>query len=336
MQNSIQVRRGKYWVPWLVSSNLLAISACIFFGFLYVNVIYSAFSPDHWLDLRVYEEVFNDPYYHYAQLNRTWVSWIKDEPLWYEAVLAARSATWTYTETINFISVISISIISYVIYRLVNNKLWPLILLINPSTIDLIIAQVRSALAFSIFLISFLNPPWIVRIILIVCAGTIHTSMYLFGSIYIFISLYQEYGKSISVLNYKLSIILCSLIIAFIVSIAAPLILGAIGDRRVIIETEVLGILFSLTWLSLAISYYLISKFDSFIFPHFFYSICVLIGLFSIFTGSYGSRYIAVAIPFLIIMIARQPVIQRNFLLSHYAIVMAAYYYFYLTQAGVL
>jgi hypothetical protein len=336
MISSFQVQRGKYWVPWLISYDLLAISACIFFGFLYVNVIYNAFSPDHWLDLRVYENVFNDPYYHYAQLNRTWLSWIKDEPLWYETVLALRSTAWTYAETINLLSIIAISIISYVIYRLSHKKLWTLVLLLNPSTIDLVIAQVRSAFALSILILVFLRPPWILRILLIIAAGTVHTSMYLFGAIYIFLCFYEQNSMRYKFLEYKILHFIISLSIALLISFAIPFVLGAIGDRRVSIKAEVVGVLFSLSWLTILINYYVFSKFDSNIFPGFFYSICVFLGFFSIFTETYGSRYIAVAIPFLVVIIARQPKIPQRVLLLHYGAVIAIYYYFYLIQANLL
>jgi hypothetical protein len=336
MYRATQDRQDIYRAPRLISAHLLAISACIIFSICYVNGIYDAFGADHWLDLRAYESVFNDPYYHYAQLNRSWISWIRDEPLWYETVLAARAASWTYTETINILSVVSAALISYMVYRLCNKKLWPLIMMINPSTIDFLIAQVRSALAFSVLMIIFLNPPWWIRILVIVTAGTIHTSMYLFGALYVLIMLYSRYVPKYHFLKYKVFIVTAAATIAFIVSFAAPYILGAIGDRRVNIDTDALGVLFSLAWLSFVVSYYAIAKYDEQIFPHFFYTICAFIGLFSIFTDAYGSRYIAVALPFLIIMIARQQGAQRRWLLIQYCAAISAYFYYYLSQAGVI
>lgn len=336
MDIPIQDQRNMLRMHGLVSSNWLAIGVSIIFGYLYVNVIYNAFGADHWLDLRAYESVFNDPYYHYAQLNRSWISWVRDEPLWYEAVLAARSATWTYTETINFISIVSTIIISFVIFKLANNKIWPILFLINPSTIDLVIAQVRSAFALAVLMIALLNLPWWIRILLLITAGTIHTSMYLFGVLYLFIMLYSKISNKYVFLKSKPILISSALFIAFVVSFAAPVVLGAIGDRRVNIETDALGLLFSFTWLTFVVSYYAVGKSDDFLFPHFFYTICTLIGLFSIFSDAYGSRYIAVAIPFLIIMIARQEVKPRRWLLLQYTSIMLIYYYFYLWQAGVI
>jgi EpsG family len=336
MNRAIQDPRDIYRAPRLISAHLLAMSVCIIFSICYVNGIYDAFGADHWFDLRTYESVFNDPYYHYAQLNRSWISWIRDEPLWYETVLAARAASWTYTETINFISIVSAALISYIIYRLCNNKLWPLILMINPSTIDLLIAQVRSALAFSVLMIVFLNPPWWIRLLIIVMAGTIHTSMYLFGALYIFILIYGRYASKYQFLKSTVFLITAAALVAFMISFAAPYILGAIGDRRVNIATDALGFLFSLAWLGFVVSYYAIAKFDEQIFPHFFYSICAFIGLFSIFTDAYGSRYIAVALPFLIVMIARQRGAQQRWLLIQYCATMSVYYYYYLWQAGVI
>jgi hypothetical protein len=171
---------------------------------------------------------------------------------------------------------------------------------------------------------------------LIITAGTVHTSMYLFGSIYIFLCFYEHYSKRYKFLEYKIFHFVTSLVIAVLVSFAIPFVLGAIGDRRVSINAEVVGVLFSLSWLTILINYYAFSKFDSNIFPGFFYSICVFLGLFSVFAETYGSRYIAVAIPFLVVIIARQPKVPQRGLLLHYGAVIAIYYYFYLIQTNLL
>lgn len=319
-----------------LSSQVLIGAFCLAFGYLYISVIYNALPVEHWLDLRTYETLFNDPYYHYAQLNRSWLSWLKDEPLWYETVVAFRDSAWTYTETINAISIFSCALTTYIIYKSAGSKIWPVLLLINPSTIDLFIAQVRSALALSLLLIVLLRPPWAVRLLLIVIAGTIHTSMYLFGGLYVFISLYAYAMAKKEFLRSKISILAASSIVAFIISVAAPIVLGAIGDRRVSIETDAIGILFSITWFTFIVTYYLWAKLDEFLFPHFFFTICTLIGVFSIFSEVYGSRYIAVAVPMLVVMIARQAKPFRFVLLAQYCAVMLVYFYFYLQQAGVL
>lgn len=222
-------------------------------------------------------------------------------------VLLFTSSIFSKPETaLYFISALSFSIYFYFTIKRVNFFI-VLILLINPMFIDLIMGQIRIALAFSLLLIAYELKERMkyISISLLLITPMIHTSMFLIILIYFVLSF---------IINLKMHlrkryilVFLTAFIIAFFLKFGADSILVSVGDKRAnyseVIQAS--SIKYSLFWFILSIILFLYvkpkNKNENLIVVFSITMICLF--FFSSLINAYGQRYLAIAIPLVIISV---------------------------------
>lgn len=230
------------------------------------------------------------------------------------------------------------SLLVYTFYTFKNtNILLSSILLFNPIFIDLIMGQMRVALAFVILLIVYniFEKSKLLSIILIFSAALIHTATFIFIAIFYLIQLCKYFINSYKKLYLSL-LFIPFIIVLFMTSFLLPL-LEFFGDSRTLYfdgDGPQSSILFSFVYLGFSILIAILPKSeDSKDFSD--------IISFSIFVGSlffglsivglYGSRFIAVSFPFFIIAIDKLRFQYKTICFSLLFVYQLIYINFWLT-----
>lgn len=184
-----------------------------------------------------------------------------------------------------------------------------LIVMINPISIDLYNSQLRSALAFSLFLIGasvwMKGQAWKwLGIPFLIAALFIHTSMIIVSALYVIVLValgYKEYSSPWrNLITISVSIVLSA---AFV--LLGNLILSSVGDRRVLSEEGLRSFSFLIFWLMFAGLLLIQNSPQLSVSPVGQYSLAVLsFSLSSEFMGVQAFRFIAMAIPVIFATIA--------------------------------
>jgi hypothetical protein len=183
-----------------------------------------------------------------------------------------------------------------------------MLLLLNPMIIDMIIAQIRIALAFGLILMAYdLRSRW-GSALLIVVAFLIHASMPVFLGIYYI--LYYLNGEIKAKKIYLVSLAL-AIILALFMKYGIDTILNLIGDRHAGYEDVIKGstLSYSLVWIIIAmiLATFALYENDE---ERIIIAYAITIMSFYFFAsalGIFGKRYVTVTMPFIIIAIGYLP-----------------------------
>jgi len=235
----------------------------------------------------------------------------------------------TYRESLLFISFISLFIYASFLFKRVNIFIAG-VLLFNPMFMQLIIEQVRMALAFALLVLAYEKKFTKTSIILVGVAVLIHTATLLMFAIYMSILVATKIYKGRKLYFYS---VLFALVLALFLKYGVDIVLAFMGDRRVGYSEDVgsSGIKFSIFWFILSLIFLIKCKVldDSKEIVSFSIIMMNLL-FFSALTGNYGHRYVAVSIPLIIYSINT---IQAKFrlavffLLFIYTIVLWFYWF---------
>jgi len=210
---------------------------------------------------------------------------------------------------VSVISFISLFIYTYIVLKKTNNY-FLLILLFNPMFIELIMGQIRIAFAFALFLIAYelliSNRLKILSYSLIIIIPLIHTAMLIIIAVFSYIYFFNSYFKNIK--YYYIWAIISALLLSLLLKYGADILLLNVGDKRAnysqIIEAS--SIKYSFFWFILSILVFMFSttirKEENNIII--FSLIMMSIFFFSSLIGAYGQRYVAIAIPLILICIS--------------------------------
>jgi len=235
------------------------------------------------------------------------LSWLLSEPLWKYIIIGIGLIFDDYRLALYIISIIIVFFYSIFLFKRVESYIG-MIFLFNPMFIDLVLSQVRSALAFSLLLLAYdlSSKKWssIVAIISIL----IHASMPLFIVIYFLLS---KLNKSVYPKKYYLVTIITALLFAIFMKYGVNILLTILGDRHAGYENTIAGasLSYSIVWFAIGIFVATFATFENendriiagyaIIMTSFFF--------FSSIMGNFAQRYVALTMPLIIISISYLP-----------------------------
>ena len=246
------------------------------------------------------------------EAERWGIQWLINEPLWKAVIVLLGDLFTDYRAVLYGISFITVFVyVSFLIKRV--EFYVGMIFLLNPMMVDLFLAQIRIAVAFSLVLIAYdlasrESRSKVVPIILLVMAALIHVSMPIFYAIYYLLYYLNE---RIEDKKYYLISLFTALFIALFMKYGSNLILVMLGDRHAGYNDYIASssVIYSLAWFIIAI---IISTFGDFsdkkkrVFVA--YSVTILsFFFFSSFLNVFAARYLAVTMPIIILSIDYLP-----------------------------
>lgn len=296
------------------------------FAGAYLGLIWSLVPLESWPDITRYIARFGglDPYTPVD--TSSVVGWLTSEAGWAWWVNSWLSYGYSIDQVLQFSSAVAL-FLSTLALIIKTRKWWIAVLLLNPGTISLFVAQTRSALALSLVLMAIAQ--FRLRYVLAVSAvaSTIHTSMPLMLPPYLMTNISRFRPTRTVAISLLFSI-------ALIAVLYQSTILSSIGDRRAELDTGTqTGALFAVAWLIITAIYLIYSN------KRISYYGCAYILMISFFEistyfGLYSSRYAsyaAVIIPYIIYtdISSRQ---GRVVFTATYATYSAIYFWFWLPQ----
>ena len=238
----------------------------------------------------------------------TGIAWLLSEPIWKYIVLAIGNNFHDYRLALYLISIIITFLYAIFLFKRVEYYIG-MIFLFNPMFIDLVMAQVRSALAFALLLWAYdlSSKRW--SSIVAIVAFLIHASMPLFIVIYFLLSKLNE--KFVPKKFYLISII-SALLFALFMKYGVDILLSLIGDRHANYDKIITGasISYSIVWfIMIGVVVATFATFNNekdrvivgyaIVMTSFFF--------FSSILGNFAQRYVALTMPLIIISIGFLP-----------------------------
>lgn len=242
-----------------------------------------------------------------TEAHHTGIQWVLEEPLWRYIIILIGHTFTDYRLALYLVSFIIIVGYGSFLFRRVEYYIG-MILLLNPMSIDLFMAQIRSALAFSLLLIAYdLRSKWW-RYLFVLMAVFIHASMPLFLAIYFMLSWLNQNVES---KKYYLIAIGSALVIAFFMKYGLNIILILLGDRHAGYENVIDGgsIAYSIVWFMMAL---VIATFATFedekerVLAGYAITMMSFFFFASLF-GLFAQRYVALSMPLIIISVGYLP-----------------------------
>lgn len=220
------------------------------------------------------------------------------EPLWRYAMLFIGLF---FDESINgflLISFFCITTYAYFLFGRVNIFLASFFLL-NPLVIDLVMSQIRSALAIALCLVALMIKKRSFGLILIVIAGLIHTAIFIIPVVYIFAKLLERVQSKFDYKLCGLFAICLGLAIAVLLSSGREIILGLVGDRRAEYDVEASSILYLGYWMLLALALLFARDRNRFAdgWSSYFSIVILSMPFFMGILSTNGSRFLALGFP---------------------------------------
>ena len=297
----------------MVQSNSLNWLLSLLFAFFYIYVIpWTELAGGEFVDVYAYLERI--VYLHGGGNEAEYwgPKWLMSEPVWKWIVIFIGEMTTDYRASLYFVSFVSVFFYtSFLLKRVEFYIAMPF--LITPMMVDLFLAQIRSALAFSVVLIAYNlasreNVSKFVPSLLLVLATLIHMSMPVFLSIYY---LLYHLNDRVKDNRYYFFAMLTALMIALFMKYGSNLLLAAIGDRHAGYDEYIASssVAYSIAWFIIAI---LISSFGDFsdkknrVIAG--YAITILsFFFFSSLLNIFAARYVALSMPAIIVAISFLP-----------------------------
>ena len=280
----------------------------ILFAFLFVYILPWVGVRNHdFVDVEQY--ILRIVYLHGGgnEVEYSGIGWLTSEPVWKYIVIALGDIFSDPRMGVYFISFISLALYASFLFKRVD-PLIAMVLLINPMMVDMIIAQIRIALAFGLVLMAYDLRSKLGASLLIIVAFLIHASMPVFlGIYYILFFLNREIkAKKIYLVSLALAIIL-----ALFMKYGIDTILNLIGDRHAGYEDVIKGstLSYSLVWIIIAmiLATFALYENDE---ERIIIAYAITIMSFYFFAsalGIFGKRYVTVTMPFIIIAIGYLP-----------------------------
>ncbi len=322
-QNSVRIPKNiSNPVPYDFIIKACVVSSAIIFGCLYVFIFDTYYGDSgKFLDLENYSRFFEDvaalgSLYYYDNLG--FLTLISSEPGWRLIVLFS-SMYFDDPQTF-FLTCSVVSITTFSLFVYINSgRLYPLFFLLNPLVVDLVMSQIRSSVAVSVFMIAILVSKLPLRLFFTALAVSIHSSVIVLILIYICsVQLKKISITSISIASnwvVRLFIIISlAMVLSLTLSIWREVLLTAIGDRRAIYQVAVSSALYLVFWfvigLCLAVTR-MPERNARVAWMVNFVAISFLLAFFMSIFGTNGTRFIALSFPFLLVLLTFFPFLKR-------------------------
>jgi hypothetical protein len=235
------------------------------------------------------------------------LSWFFSEPLWKYIIISIGYIFNDYRFALYLISILIVFLYGIFLFKRVDYPIG-MILLFNPIFINLVMAQIRSALAFAILLLAYdlQRRGW--KIVLALTAFLIHASMPLFILIYFLLS---TLNQKVAPKKFYLITIITALLFALFMRFGIDIILNLLGDRHAGYSNVIAGasLSYSIIWFIMGLTVATFATFQSseeriiagyaITMTSFFF--------FSSLLGNFAQRYVALTMPLIIISIGYLP-----------------------------
>ena len=278
------------------------------FAFTFVFVI-------SWIDIKghdfedIVQYIRRMVYLHAGGKEATYsgILWITSEPLWKFIIMQLANIFDDYRSAMYLVSFISIGLHATFLFRRVP-VIVAFVFLINPMTVDLMMAQVRIALAFGLLLVAYDLKSKNLAMLLIFLSVLIHAAMPIFVGMYYVL---YELNKRVEAKKLYLTALGMGILMALFMKYGMNSILSAIGDRHADYanDTVVSTVSYSMIWIVVSA---LIATFSSFeneqerllatyviVFMSFFF--------FASTMGVFGKRYVSVTMVVIIASLSTLP-----------------------------
>jgi hypothetical protein len=235
------------------------------------------------------------------------LSWLINEPIWKYIIIQIGYIFDDYRFALYLLSIFITFLYSIFLFKRVDYYIG-MIFLFNPMFISLVMAQIRSALAFSLLLLAYdlRSKKW--TILIAIVASLIHTSMPIFILIYL---LLEKLNKMVASKKYYLITIFTAFFIAIFMRYGIDILLTLIGDRRAGYDAVIKGasLSYSIVWFAIGLIIATFATFENekeriiagyaITMTSFFF--------FSSLMGNFAQRYVALTMPLIIISIGYLP-----------------------------
>ncbi len=219
----------------LVTSRGVNVSLALVVSLIYASVLvlmpWEVIRGEPFFDLQVYKDSFDFGTYDYLdQLEG--LPYLFSEPLWRFIIATLTDYTGHISTTLSIVSFFVSAIYVYVTLRI--NKYLAFFLL-APLLVNLLVSQVRSAVAGALFLLSLYYANTFVAIFLFIFSFFIHSASLLVFGLFIVSVLLNKFSVRYPNIV-KLLAITISIVIPLVFALTYINILDYIGDRRVATE----------------------------------------------------------------------------------------------------
>lgn len=258
--------------------------------------------------------------------------WVFSEPLWRSILILVGNCFHDPFNGLRFISFVCIFTFTLFLFMRIRNYFLVLFFLLNPLVVDLVMFQTRSALAVALCLGALMVRIRPLILILIVMASLIHSAIFVILGVYLYARFLE---KNENRFDYKW-LSLFSLVFAAVLSVVLgpgrESILGAMGDRRAIYDTDMNSFLYLGFWLLLAVILSVAHRRNSSTKCRAEYYSIVMLSLpfFMRMLSVNGVRFIALSFPFILYAILRSVTPFRELLISSLFIYQSVQYVYWL------
>lgn len=280
----------------------------ILFAFLFVYILPWVGVRNHdFVDVEQY--ILRIVYLHGGgnEVQYSGIGWVTSEPVWKYIVITLGDVFSDPRMGVYFISFISLALYASFLFKRVD-PLIAMVLLINPMMVDMIIAQIRIALAFGLVLMAYDLRSKLGASLLIVVAFLIHASMPVFLGIYYILFFLNREIKAKKIYLVSLAV---AIFLALFMKYGMNILLTMIGDRHAGYEDIIKGstLSYSLVWILMAM---ILATFATYENDEERMIIAYAITIMSFYffasaLGVFGKRYVTVTMPFIIIAIGYLP-----------------------------
>jgi hypothetical protein len=235
----------------------------------------------------------------------TFLGAIISESLWSLILITFGYAGVAAEQALMFVSFFCLLLVANFLFSK-TQPLFAAVFLLNPLVVDFVMAQQRSALAFSLFLLFLTARNSWMRFALAVTGSFIHLAFVLLLAGYWFAK--RLTGVRILDANIwnrfsHLVIVFC---LAVFILLSKELILAAMGDRRASGHEGSQSLMYASFWF-LLICYVYVFSHSRETWVHGFSALFVSLFLVGVLLNTYSSRFLVFAYPFLLIVLFRLP-----------------------------
>lgn len=318
-------------------ANYLLLPLCFMLATAYVGFFRGAFGVENFPDLQNYRNFFEGGYYVFILQRMSGFEYISSEAAWAFFVDFLIQRNLDIYQVLFITSVIALGSAMYYVYCS-TQSLFSFLYFLNPLSMDLYIGQNRSALASGIFALALTIKNPMVRVAVMLFAGTFHISIFILTSIFILHQVYIRINQSFP--NNGRRMLLFVFLVIFVALFAAfgrDATLYQLNDSRAeVFDAETSSWTYVTFWSSCAASYFFLRKEDFSTFPPVMILFCFASFILFTYTGNFSSRWAAYAIPFIAVASRNIKGIGREFFHIQFLLITIVTYIYWIKQAQIL